>query len=187
MNLNAKIARKMRARIMYPIRRNRRNPRTMMIKAITIPLVAFLVWWNGLSELERYEAPIEAKAASIGMTTEEFILISSVVEAESDRGSDADSYQGRILIAEVIINRAYESDSFPDTITGVCNQSGQFEVVSNGSVVADRTNISDAAVIEAYEEWQAGDAPMVMYFNNSGYNYGTAYGYYGGNYFVTVP
>lgn len=161
----------------------------MMINQIAtlVAVSVFMAWWGSLTELEKYNAPTSAKAASIGMEEWEFIFFSSVVEAESNRGSDADSYQGRVLIAETIINRAFESDEFEDTIIGVLNEPGQFEVVVDGSVVAYRTNLSDAAVIEAYEEWQAGDAPMVMYFNNSGYNYGTPYGYYGGNYFVTVP
>jgi hypothetical protein len=47
--------------------------------------------------------------------------------------------------------------------------------------------MSDAAVCEAYRRIQDGDAPNVMYFNNSNYAYGTPYCYEGGNYFVTVP
>lgn len=164
----------------------------MMIKtqipAFLVAISIFMAWWAGLTELEKYNAPTAAKAASIGMDESDFIFLSSVVEAESNRGTDADSYQGRVLIAEVVFNRAYESDEFSDTIAGVLTEPGQFDVVYGyGSVAAYRTNLSDAAVLEAYEEWQDGDAPMVMYFNNSGYNYGTPYGYYGGNYFVTVP
>lgn len=163
----------------------------MMIKtqipAFLVAISIFMAWWAGLTELEKYNAPTSAKAASIGMEEWEFIFFSSVVEAESNRGSDADSYQGRVLIAETIINRAFESNEFEDTIAGVLTESGQFDVVTNGSYYGSRTNLSDAAVLEAYEEWQDGDAPMVMYFNNSNYNYGTPYGYYGGNYFVTVP
>jgi hypothetical protein len=48
------------------------------------------------------------------------------------------------------------------------------------------TNISDMAIIEAVERIQSGNAPNVMYFNATGYEYGTPYAYEGGNYFVTV-
>ena len=135
--------------------------------------------WMSMTDEQRYEASTDIKARACGMTEEEFIFLSSVVEAESDRSSDI---EGKILIAEVIFNRV-ESDIWPDSIIGVCCQSGQFSVVSGGSVCANRTLSSDWAVIEAHREMAEGTAPGVMYFNCIGYGVGTAYGYVGGNYF----
>ena len=57
--------------------------------------------WLSMSEQQRYEADTEYKARACGLTEEEFILFSSVVEAESDRSNNI---EGRILIAETILN-----------------------------------------------------------------------------------
>lgn len=138
--------------------------------------------WDSMNDEQRYEASIEYKARSVRMTVEEFDLFSRTVEAESDRSSNL---EGRVLIAEVIFNRV-NSSSFPDTITGVCTQSGQFQVVYEGTIwTVGRTSLSDWAIIEASRRINAELAPNVLYFNNSGYAYGTPYCYEGGNYFVT--
>ena len=148
-----------------------------MIKLITM-LTTIVIAFNGfLSVKATYQEPYELA----GMTEEEFYLISSVVEAESDR---SESLDGRILIAETILNRV-NSPSFPDTITGVLTQSGQFTTVVNGHSVTDRTELSDQAVIIAVQEIENGTAPEVLFFNCIGYNYGTPYGYVDGNYFMT--
>ena len=139
--------------------------------------------WNSMTDEQRYETSTDMKARAVGLTEEEFIFFSSAVEAESDRGSNN---EGRVLIALTIYNRQ-RSSSFPDTISGVLNQSGQFSVVSNGRVRSvGRTNRSDAAILEAHRRLAEGEAPNVMYFNNSCYQYGTPYCVEGGNYFVTV-
>lgn len=137
--------------------------------------------WFSMTEDQRYESSIEMKANAVGMDVEEFDLMSRVIEAESDRSSDI---EGRIMIALVLFNRV-ESCSFPNNITDVCYQSGQFEVVSNGAIWSvGRTSLSDWAIIEAHRWIADGDSPYVLYFNNSGYAYGTPYGCIGGNYFV---
>lgn len=124
----------------------------------------------------------EQRAEMAGMTVEDFIFISSVVEAESDR---SESLEGRVLIALTIINRV-EDERFPDTISDVLNQRGQFSTVRNGHSVVDRTDYSDEAVIRAVEWNEQGTEPNVLFFNCRGYNNGTAYGYIDGNYFMTM-
>ena len=137
--------------------------------------------WSSMTEQERYESPVEYKARAVGLTVEEFDLMSRVVEAESDRSNSID---GRILIALTLYNRV-EDSQFKDTITDVCYESGQFQVVENGAIWSvGRTNLSDWAIIEAHRWIAEGDAPYVLYFNNSGYSYGVPYGYVDGNYFV---
>ena len=126
---------------------------------------------------------VEQRAERAGMTTEEFILISSVTEAESDRS--AGSTEGRVMIALTILNRVNDP-RFPDSIEGVLTQQGQFSTVRNGCSVTPRSDLSDMAVIEAVEWLEAGDAPEVLFFNCVGYNYGEPYGYIGGNYFMTL-
>ena len=138
--------------------------------------------WHSMTEQQRYEAPIEYKARAVGLTEEEFDLMSRVVYAESDRSSQ----EGMVLIALVLFNRV-EDSRFEDTITDVCYESGQFQVVENGAIwSAGRTNQSDWAIIEAHSRIAEGLAPSVMYFNNSGYSLGEPYCYEGGNYFVTL-
>ena len=131
-------------------------------------------------------APItpEYCANQCNMTVEEFTLLSSCVEAESNRSTDGD-LSGRILIAETILNRVND-DRFPDTVTGVLTQSGQFSTIRNGQSVTNRTSYSDEAVLIAYREIQNNDAPNVMFFNCIGYNgLGEPYDCVGGNYFST--
>jgi len=125
---------------------------------------------------------IEERAEMAGMTVEEFVFISSVVEAESDR---SESLDGRILIALTIINRVGDP-RFPDTISEVLNQRGQFSTVRNGHSVTERTEYSDEAVIRAFEWNEAGDDPNVLFFNCIGYGIGEPYGLVDGNYFSTM-
>lgn len=137
--------------------------------------------WFSMTEEQRMEAPTELKARAVGLTIDEFDLMSRVIEAESDRSS---SIEGRVLIAIVIFNRV-EDSRFGDSITEVCWEDGQFEVVENGAIWSvGRTQLSDWAVVEAHRWIAEGDAPSVMFFNNSSYSYGTPYGYIDGNYFV---
>jgi hypothetical protein len=135
----------------------------------------------------KLEQPFEAvsledRAELAGMTTEEFVLISSVVEAESDRTTQ--STEGRRYIALCILCRVMDT-RFPDNITGVLTQRGQFSTVRNGHSVTNRTDLSDQAVIEAVEWIESGEEyPWVLFFNCrnffSGYE---AYECIGGNYF----
>ena len=151
-----------------------------MIKIITLFTTAAVIATNVLTVKATYQEPYERA----GISEEEFYFISSVVEAESDR---SESLEGRILIAEVILNRV-NSPSFPDTISGVLNQSGQFSTVVNGHSITERTELSDEAVIQAIREIESGTAPEVLFFNCIGFNsYGEPYGdgAIDGNYFMT--
>ena len=147
-----------------------------MIKTIALFTSIVVVAANVLNVKATYREPYELA----GMTEEEFYLISSVVEAESDR---SESLDGRILIAETILNRV-NSPSFPDTIPEVLQQAGQFTTVVNGRSIVERTELSDQAVIIAVQEIESGTAPEVLFFNCIGYNYGTPYAYVDGNYFM---
>ena len=155
-----------------------------MNKLITLVTIVSL----GLS-LVKASQPIgcttlEERAQLVNMTVEEFTLISSVVEAESDRTTE--STEGRRYIALCIFCRVMD-DRFPDSVTEVLCQRGQFSTVRGGHSVTDRTDLSDQAVIEAYEWIQSGeDYPWVLFFNCINYSYGEPFGRYGGNYFVTL-
>ena len=127
---------------------------------------------------------IEERAASVGLTVEEFTLFSGVVEAESNR--DPDNIEGRVYIALTIWNRASEDHpEFGNTVTAVLTAPGQFSTVRNGRSVTSRTDLSDQAVIEAYEWIHSGEEyPEVLYFNcRSFFSWRPAYEQIGGNYF----
>src|SRR5574344_1321743 len=94
--------------------------RYKMSKPIAVViLIVSMLFWNS-EPLERASYSDEIKSAMWQMTVEEFDLMSRVVEAESDR---SDNLEGRVLIAEGIVNRVEKAD-FADSITDVCNQSG---------------------------------------------------------------
>lgn len=139
---------------------------------------------------------IEQRAASVGLTVEEFELFSGIVEAESNRSTDGD-LEGRIMIALTIWNRASEDHpEFGNTVTEALTQPGQFSTVRNGHSVTSRTDLSDQAVMAAYEWIHSGEEyPEVLFFNCRGYfswreaynpdrdGDGTPDGAIGGNYF----
>ena len=162
----------------------------MIIKTIAFVLIFFLgsikAAYYSLPEDLKAEMPIEYKAYVAEMTVDEFSLMSAVVEAESNRETDEDAYEGRVLIALTILNRV-ESSQFNNSITSVISESGQFQVYYEGTYKdVGRTDLSDMAVLEAVK-WCKEDHPNVIYFNCIGYNYlGTPYCYCGGNYFETL-
>ena len=128
-------------------------------------------------------------AAICELSEEEFILFSSVVEAESDRSvpSEGLTTEGRIYIALTIWNRLEDHDRWHcETVTEVLTAPGQFSTVRTGASVTNRTEWSDRAVYEAYA-WRYGkgsDAPDVQFFNCRGYFSGREpVAYVGGNYF----
>lgn len=124
---------------------------------------------------------LEERAEMVGLDVESFILFSSVVEAESNRSQEDNS--GRVMIAVCIWNRI-NSERWPDSATGVLTQSGQFSTVRRGQSVVNRTDLSDQAVIEAFEWVQEGTAPDVQFFNCRGFFSGVEpYECVGGNYF----
>lgn len=143
---------------------------------------AVVIGVNCLSIKTLPPSSVQDKAEQAGITEEEFILLSSVVEAESDR---SESIDGRVLIALTVLNRV-DSNLFPDTITEVLTAPNQFATVVNGRSVTQRTDLSDEAVLQAIEWNATGEDPNVLFFNCVGYNYGTPYDYVDGNYFMTM-
>lgn len=139
--------------------------------------------WESMSEGEQSEANLSEMAFFASMTEEEFELMSAVVEAESDRG---EGQEGRTMIALTILNRV-RSSQFPNSITGVITQSGQFQVYFEGTYKRiGRTSKSDKAVIEASFLMEE-EHPNVIFFNSIGFNHlGTPYAYIDGNYFETL-
>ncbi len=86
------------------------------------------------------------RPAVIPCSQQDYDVLLRIVEAEAG----VCDYQGKLLVANVVINRV-ESGSFPDTITEVVYQENQFSPVKSGSIhtvtVSDETRQAvDAAL-----------------------------------------
>ena len=129
---------------------------------LEVPTVAQVYY--GLSQEEQDSCPVDVKAKVADMTEKEFKMLSAVCEAESDRKKNKESIENRTLIALVILNRV-DSKKFPNTITKVLKQRGQFSVVSSGAYRrVGRTKLSDRAVIEAARRKREENPPNILFF-----------------------
>lgn len=154
------------------------------IQPIAEPEMPIYDLWTLLTVEQQDKADIRFKACVANMSEKEFRLFSAVVEAESDRGKGKESQENRTLIAVVIFNRV-KSKKFPNTITKVIKQRGQFSVVSSGAYKrVGRSNLADRAIIEAYRREMMKEAPNILYFNCIGFFKGhKRYKKVGDNYF----
>lgn len=141
-----------------------------MIRTLIILVSVVSLGFHPLSvknELTFQEMTVERRAEIAGLDLDEFILFSSVVEAESDRNTEDTT--GRRYIALTIINRLHDPMFNADTITEVVTAAGQFSTVRNGHSVTNRTDLSDLAVLEALQWYDTGNAPEVLFFNCRGF------------------
>lgn len=153
----------------------------MALQTCIVPDPAQYVW-SHMTREEQDNASVVLKADIADLDVKEFKFFSAVVEAESDRKTG--SIEGRVMIAIVILNRV-DSKKFPNTITKVLRQRGQFSVVSSGAYRrVGRTKLSDRAVIEAVKRKKEGNVPNVLYFRAGHYFRGhKRYAKVGDNYF----
>lgn len=141
----------------------------------------FSIWQMCRTETQQLQMSDRVKCAATPLNIDEFRFMARCVEAESDRTTSRD---GKRLIACVIINRAFNSDDFPDTVTEVLTQAGQFSVVSGGRCAVNATDESELAIVEAFQMVANDEVPdNLLYFNSIGYN-GTPYALVDGNYFI---
>lgn len=77
---------------------------------------------------------------------EEVSVLASIIHAEA-RG---ESYKGKVAVGAVVLNRVYHP-AFPNTITEVVYQSGQFTPVESGMINITPNNESIKAAYEAIE------------------------------------
>lgn len=103
-----------------------------------------------------------ARQASVGIrySQQDYEVLQRIVEAEA---GICDT-KGRILVANVVINRV-KSSEFPDTITGVVYQKSQFSPVRDGSL--NSCTVSPETV-EAVDRALAGEdySQGALYFMN---------------------
>lgn len=99
-------------------------------------------------------------------TPEEVMLLKRVCMAE---GGNTETVDGLVAIFSVARNRVLDP-RFPDTVSGVCLQSGQFETVSTGRIWNYEVNDK---VEEAWELFLQGgyeEFPDICFFTAGGYN-----------------
>lgn len=85
-----------------------------------------------------------ATSSNSSVSAYEKDLLARLVRAEAQ----GESYAGKVAVAEVVLNRVKNSD-FPNTISGVISQPGQFTPVSNGTINQAADTYSINAVNEA--------------------------------------
>lgn len=91
----------------------------------------------------------------------ELELLAQLVEAEAGN----QSFEGKCLVVDVILNRV-ESPDFPDTISEVIFQPGQFSVIKNGAFEKAGWNMQESDYAAVMCETQLHQNKDVLYFNN---------------------
>lgn len=98
---------------------------------------------------------------TISLTNYEHDLLSRLVRAEAH----GEPYDGKVAVAKVVLNRVLD-DYFPNTVHSVIYQKGQFQPVTNGSILRAATEESRKAVDEAVEQINNGQSYGALYFYN---------------------
>lgn len=91
----------------------------------------------------------------------ELELLAQLVEAEAGN----QNFEGKCLVVDVILNRV-ESDEFPNTISEVIFQEGQFSVVENGAFDRAAWNMKESDYAAVMCEVELHENKEVLYFNN---------------------
>ena len=121
----------------------------------------------------------EPPVYSYSATDDEIMLIARVAECEAGYVEE-----GRRYVIDVILNRV-DSPDFPDSISGVIYQSGQFSVVNSGAIW--NVSISDDRLELVKAELTSRSNYEVGYFRAGYYGpYGTPLFECGGNYFSSI-
>jgi N-acetylmuramoyl-L-alanine amidase len=94
----------------------------------------------------------------VNITPQEKELLARLVEAEAK----GESYAGKVAVANVVLNRVEHHD-FPDTVSSVIYQDGQFSPVASGSINQPASIESKRAVEEAFNKDVSNGA---LYFYN---------------------
>jgi N-acetylmuramoyl-L-alanine amidase len=102
----------------------------------------------------------ETNVSTINATSSEIDLMARLVRAEAT----GEPYAGKVAVAYVVLNRV-DSSQFPDSITSVINQSGQFSPVSNGQINVSADAESVKAVKDALNDDRS-DSESLFFYNS---------------------
>jgi hypothetical protein len=92
----------------------------------------------------------------------ELEILAQLVEAEAGN----QPFEGKCLVVDTILNRV-ESPDFPNTISEVIFQDGQFSVVKNGAFDKAAWNMKDSDYAAVMCEVELHTNKDVLYFNNT--------------------
>lgn len=95
--------------------------------------------------------------------------------------ANTEDMQGKRLVCSVILNRM-ESESFPDDVSSVISQEGQFSTYKRASNMAD-TDIPIDCYGAVLAELEGRTDSEVLYFSSEGYNGNEPMYKYGNHYF----
>lgn len=91
-------------------------------------------------------------ASSSTVSTSDLTLLSAIIFCEAG----GESYSGQVAVGAVVMNRV-KSSSFPNSISGVVYQSGQFSPVANGALARALSNGSYKHCVSAAQAALAGN------------------------------
>lgn len=123
----------------------------------------YLAQFNNIKDPTRMRAGMKLRIPSkvyvVDFTPEERDLLARLIHAEA-RG---EPLKGQIAVGAVVINRV-KSDKFPDTITEVIYQKGQFSPIALGTM----PKVPQESAVEAAERALAGEDPTggALFFYN---------------------
>lgn len=109
---------------------------------------------------ETEAAPAETESAAAG--TDDASLLAALIYCEAGN----QSYEGMVAVGAVVMNRV-NSDSFPNTVSEVIYQGGQFTPASSGSLDSALANGVPSTCYDAANAALAGENPVggALYFN----------------------
>jgi len=105
-------------------------------------------------------SPTSKATTKTAISDSEKDLLARLVRAEAE----AEPYSGKVAVASVVLNRVASPD-FPNTVTAVINQSGQFTPVSNGEIKKAADAASKKAVAEALTYSYPTAANSLFFYN----------------------
>lgn len=131
---------------------------------------------KGAVSMEEYQASQTAAASSssvISADSNDVAMLAALIECEAG----GESYTGMVAVGAVVVNRV-NSGSFPNSISGVIYQSGQFTPVATGTFQSVLARGARSDCYAAAQAALAGESPVggCLYFN-SGYGSGIQIGY----------
>lgn len=111
---------------------------------------------------EQTESYTEETESSSSAGTDDTSLLAALIYCEAGN----QSYEGMVAVGAVVMNRVYSS-SFPNTISEVIYQSGQFTPASSGALASALANGVPSACYDAAAAAISGENPVggALYFN----------------------
>lgn len=103
---------------------------------------------------------VASNNVSTNVSVYEKDLLARLVRAEAE----SEPYAGKVAVATVVLNRV-DSSEFPNSISSVINQSGQFSPVSNGEINKPADSESIRAVNEALTWNRSLGAGSLFFYN----------------------